>query len=43
MKDGRKEKTSFCIIDAQSVKKDSGLKSPDKNFRNLFPIVKQHF
>ena len=21
----------------------SGLKSPDKNFRNLFPIVKQHF
>jgi hypothetical protein len=22
---------------------DSGLKSPDKIFRNLFPIVKRHF
>ena len=28
---------------APIIKRGTGLKSPDKNFRNLFPIVKQHF
>ena len=30
-------------IEIANIKIGSGLKSPDKIFRNLFPIVKQHF
>ena len=36
-----KKREGLTFIEAG--KRGSGLKSPDKIFRNLFPIVKRHF